>query len=192
MCTDPSSKPQFIGFPPVSSAEDSALVTHLTKLINTVYTIAEKGIFYDTYARTDAEEVRGLLRAEGLALASTCLTAPFSKPASIIGCIRVVRPASNVGGFGTLVAAPEARGSGVGRQLVDFAEAYCRSQGATQMQLELLVPTDVVNHFKAWIQAWYEKLGYRIIRIEDFGKTYPKLAPHVCAPVEYRIFQKTL
>lgn len=154
------SSPYYIGFPPTSSAEDYALFKHVTDLINTICTIAERGIFHESYARTHAEEVRDLLRAKQLALASTSCT--FSPPSDVIGCVYVVQLSVNLDDFGTLVTAPKARRSGLRRQLIDFAEAYCRSQETTQMQLELVVPTTFVSESKAWLRVWYEKLGYKI------------------------------
>jgi GNAT superfamily N-acetyltransferase len=171
-------------------------VAQLTKLINDVYVVAETGIFNDAYQRTYADEVRNQLRERQLALAtlndSASGTDTSSSAAGLVGCIRVVKLSAAEGELGTLVAAPETRGSGLGKRLVDFAEDEARSWGATVMQLELLVPTTFRHEVKSWLQPWYERLGYKLVRAEDFALSYPKLAPLTITQVEYRVFLKDL
>ena len=63
-----------------------------------------------------------------------------------------------------LVAAPEQRGTGVGRALVDFAERHSRERGLRAIQLELLVPRAWRHPSKEFLKAWYGRSGYRLIR----------------------------
>jgi hypothetical protein len=60
------------------------------------------------------------------------------------------------------------------------------------MQLELLVPTTFEHAFKSRMQAWYQRRGYRVVKLGSFDQEYPALAVHLVGPVEYRIFHKDL
>lgn len=181
-----------IAIPPASAAEDEQLIAHLCRIINEVYTVAEDGIFTPEYRRTNPAELKTFLLAQKLAIASRSATSPLSPPTNVVGCVRISRATDTMGNFGTLVAVPESRGTGLGRQLVDFAEDYCRGWGATVMQLELLVPMTFQHKLKVWVQAWYERLGYKVVRLEDFAHDYPALAPMLLDETEYRIFEKKL
>ena len=82
------------------------------------------------------------------------------------------------------------KGNGLGRQLVVFAENECCRRGCKTMQLELLVPTGFQHSGKARMQAWYLRLGYKIVKLGDFYEEYPDLAGILAGPTEYRIFEK--
>lgn len=191
-----------IAIPPASSADDEPLIAHLVSIINSVYTIAEAGIFTPEYRRTNSSEVRSFLQSQKLALASTSTASPLSPPTNIVGCIRVSKLTRSEGGndtlpetlgnFGTLITTPSARGSGLGRQLILFAEDWARGWGARTMQMELLVPMTFKHELKIWVQGWYERMGYRVVRLEDFGESYPGLKPLLVGETEYRVFEKGL
>jgi ribosomal protein S18 acetylase RimI-like enzyme len=183
-------------------------VARLTSLINTVYTAAEQGLFAPTYQRTSEDEIRQFLRKRELALAYR-RTLPFladtnpqipivptpeaAAADSLVGCIRIVDLSPTHGDFGMLALDPAARGAGAGRALVRFAEERCRAGlGKTVMQCELLVSRVFEHPFKARNQAWYERMGYRVVRAESFGKEHPHLAPHLITETELRVFEKAL
>src|SRR5215813_15488505 len=66
--------------------------------------------------------------------------------------------------FRSLVADPAHRGTGVGRELVRFAERRSREQGLATMQLEVLVPRQWSHPSKEFLKAWYTRIGYRPVR----------------------------
>lgn len=187
-----------------SLAQNNSLVAQLVELINTVYTVAEEGIFDDVYRRTTSSELRHLIEASELALAWIPTTSPSSSSASsggsyddpsskIIGCARVQSLSPTHGVFGMLVCDPAHRGSGAGKKLVEFAEEHCRTGlGKSIMQCELLVSTEFNHPFKARMHAWYERMGYRVVRIGDFGAEYPHLAPCLVTKTEFRVYEKPL
>jgi GNAT superfamily N-acetyltransferase len=83
-------------------------------------------------------------------------------------------------------------GCGIGRELVRSAEELMRSRGVTTMQLELLVPKGWVHPEKNELQAWYMRLGYRVVRSAPFEQIAAHLAPQLAVPCEILIFQKSL
>jgi GNAT superfamily N-acetyltransferase len=188
MSDSPRTSPEAISisFPNVSSAEDADFVAALVAIVQVVYSEAEEGIFIPGYQRTTSTEVARLIRDGQLAVA---YLREGMKP---VGCIVVRLISPDRGNFGMLALDAAYRGGGVGRQLVLFAESYCRDKGCTVMQLELLVPTTFNHGFKERMQAWYMRMGYRLVQLAQFEQEYPALAPLLAGPAEYRIFEKAL
>jgi GNAT superfamily N-acetyltransferase len=91
-----------------------------------------------------------------------------------------------------LVAAPEQRGTGVGRALLDFAERHSRERGLRAMRLELLVPRGWSHPSKEFLDAWYRRSGYRAIRTDSIDDAYPHLAPLLATPCDLVIYEKPL
>ncbi|MDR7277805.1 GNAT family N-acetyltransferase [Catenuloplanes atrovinosus] len=169
---------------PADSAADAALVAEVTALVNEVYATGEKGIWRDEAARTDAAEIASFIRAGEIAVARL-------GPA-LVGAVRVRRLPGGEGEFGMLAAHPGHRGTGIGRDLVAFAEDWARGQGLAVMQLELLYPTEWEHPVKAFLRDWYTRSGYRIVHKADFAEAYPALAPKVATPCDFLVFHKAL
>ena len=94
--------------------------------------------------------------------------------------------------FGMLAAHPAQHGRGVGRALVRFAEDTSRADGAGTMRLELLVPREWTHPVKAFLAAWYARLGYRVVRTGSLDEDHPQLAPRLATPCDLQIFEKPL
>jgi GNAT superfamily N-acetyltransferase len=164
--------------------EDAELVERLTALINRVYAAAETGLWRDDAARTSATEVAGFIRAGQVALAS--------RDGRVLGSVRVHDIGDDVSEFGLLVAAPEERGTGVGRALLDFVERDGRQRGLRAVQLELLSPREWAHPSKEFLKDWYGRRGYRVIRTESPGVRYPGLAAMLATPCDLEIREKEL
>jgi GNAT superfamily N-acetyltransferase len=91
-----------------------------------------------------------------------------------------------------LAAAPEDRGIGVGRALVAFAEGQNREHGRRAMQLELLVPRTWRHPSKVFLDGWYRRIGYRVIRRTSVEELQPDLAPLLATPCEFAVYEKAL
>lgn len=166
------------------AADDRELVARLTDLINAVYAEAERGLWLDGSARTMAEEVTGLVRGGEIAVAR--------RDGELVGAIRLQDVADDVGEFGMLVADPELRNRGIGRELLDFAEARARDRGMRAMQLELLVPREWSHPSKEFLRDWYGRRGYRLVRTGHLDEAYPHLAPLLATPCDFEIHHKAL
>jgi ribosomal protein S18 acetylase RimI-like enzyme len=70
-----------------------------------------------------------------------------------------VRATGDTGYFGMLAVLRGAQGSGIGRALLDEAERHCREAGCTRMTLS-------TGEDRKDIIPWYQRLGYRITKIE--------------------------
>ena len=99
---------------PAAAAEDTALVNELAALVNSVYALAEEGLWAHGTPRTTPEGIAALIAAGQIAVARA--------DARIVGAVRIQRQDTGAGEFGMLVADPAHRGQGVGRELVRFAE----------------------------------------------------------------------
>jgi GNAT superfamily N-acetyltransferase len=167
-----------------ADSRDTRLVDHLTGLINDVYEIAESGLWRDGATRTTPSELAELIRAGQIAVAT--------RDGRVVGSVRVHHVADDTSEFGMLVAAPDQRGTGVGRALIDFAEQHNRERGRRAMQLELLLPREWQHPTKEFLKAWYGRLGYGLIRTTTIDDSYPHLAPLLATPCDFAIYEKPL
>jgi GNAT superfamily N-acetyltransferase len=167
-----------------AAADDPAVTATLADLINGVYQVAEKGLWLGDARRTTVAEVAGFIRAKQLVVAGL--------GEQIVGVVRVQRLDPETGEFGLLAAAPALHGSGIGRQLVGFAERHSRDGGCTTMQLELLVPREWTHPSKAFLAEWYGRLGYRVVRSGLIDEDFPHLAPLLATPCDFLIYHKDL
>ena len=169
---------------PVAAAQDTALVNELAALVNSVYALAEEGLWVNGTPRTTPERMAELIAAGHIAIAWA--------DARIVGAIQIQRLDTGEGEFGMLVVDPAHRGHGVGRELVRFAEHWSREQGLDTMQLEVLVPRQWSHPSKEFLTAWYARIGYRPVRTGPLEESYPELAPLLATPCDFVIYHKSL
>ncbi|HEX6521088.1 MAG TPA: GNAT family N-acetyltransferase [Streptosporangiaceae bacterium] len=189
---------------PAAAAEDPALVSALTDLINEVYAAAEDGLWTDGTTRTSAAEVAGIARAGEFAVAAgpgqfnTVAAGPGQSSAvavhsgQLLGCVRIRRLDGDVSEFGMLAVAPSHRGTGMGRELVRYAERICRDAGSRTMQLELLVPRYWQHPSKEFLARWYARIGYQVIRTGTTDEFYPELTPLLATPCDFVVYHKDI
>ena len=169
---------------PPSAADDHAAVSALAGLVNDVYEAAEKGLWQDGAARTSPEDIAGLVRAGEIAVAT--------RDGAVAGCVRVQRLGDGAGEFGLLAAARDRQGTGIGRELIRFAERRARDLGCAQMQLELLVPREWKHPSKEFLHEWYLRLGYAVTDTAPVETLEPGLAPLLATPCQFAIYRKPL
>ncbi|UZP38857.1 hypothetical protein NXS19_006673 [Fusarium pseudograminearum] len=155
-----------VKIPAADDASDKILIGRLADIVNTSYKIAETTAnFAVAYLVSNNEP---------------------------IGCVFVKLLTPTLGDFGMLALDTKYQGTGLGRQLAAFAEDECRRQGCTTMQLEILVPSTFHHEGKARLLGWYTRMGYKLVKLGDFGEDYPDLFKLLAGPTEYRVFEKTL
>jgi len=169
---------------PTAAAMDAALVDELAGLVNRVYADAEAGLWADDAPRTTAPEMADLIAAGQIAVARA--------EQEIVGAVRIQRLDTGKGELGMLVADPDHRGTGVGRELVRFAERWSHEQGLDTMQLEVLVPRHWTHPSKEFLKAWYTRTGYRPVRTGQLEESYPELAPLLATQCDFVIYRKDL
>ncbi|KAJ9144103.1 hypothetical protein NKR23_g6222 [Pleurostoma richardsiae] len=200
--TDATSNAPFrVGFPAsaAAAADDADLVKHLTLVVNAVYAEDERAIWEPAtaFVRTNEEQVAQYLRDGELALAwrtedGEPASASVPGASRVMGCMRLHRMDSRTYQIGMLVSDPRFRGAGVGRELMRFAEAHAKENGAEVAQVELLVPQHFVHPFKVRLEAWYTRLGYELTGTGDFAVTYPQLVSILSGPTTFKIMEKPL
>jgi GNAT superfamily N-acetyltransferase len=173
-----------VGIAPAAAAKDPALVHELVGLVNRVYAVAEEGLWADGAPRTTPAEMAELIAAGQIAVARA--------GERIVGAVRLRRLDTGEGEFGMLVADSAHRGTGVGRELVRFAERWSREQSLDTTQLEVLVPRRWAHPSKEFLKAWYTRAGYRPVRTGQFEESYPELAPLLVTPCDFVIYHKNL
>jgi GNAT superfamily N-acetyltransferase len=165
-------------------ADDFDLISAVTALINEVYEVAEEGLWATGTTRTSRQEVASLTHAGEITVARL--------HEELVGCVRIQQLAAGICEFGMLAAAPKRRGTGIGRELVRFAEQYGRDAGLDVMQLELLVPREWSHPAKEFLAAWYGRIGYQVVRTGSIDESYPELAPSLATPCDFVIYHKSL
>ena len=67
-----------------------------------------------------------------------------------------------------------------------------RARGFTTAQLELLVPREWVHPEKDRLRAWYERLGYTIVRSAPFEEIGVHAVTDLATPCMFLVFTKPL
>ena len=169
---------------PAAASDRQGLMARVTALTNEVYAVAERGLWLDGATRTTVGDVARLTRDGELVVARL--------GDEVVGSVRVRRVDADTGEFGMLAADPAHRGIGVGRELVRFAERTSREDGLRTMRLELLVPKGWTHPTKAFLAAWYTRLGYRVVHTGRLDDDYPTLAPLLATPCDLLTYDKPL
>jgi ribosomal protein S18 acetylase RimI-like enzyme len=169
---------------PAGAADDEALVADVVRVINRAYADGEQGLWVEGGARiTPVEVAEAIRRGEIVA---------GRRDGAIVGCASVRMLDATTADLGLISVDPEYQGGGLGREVVRAAEELMRSRGVATAQLELLVPTGWVHPWKTRLRAWYERLGYRVVRTAEFDEVAPQLRPQLATPCEFLVFTKPL
>lgn len=179
-----TTEPLDIAVLPPAVADDGALTAELTDLINGVYAIAEAGLWVEGASRTTAERVTELVRCGQIAVARVA--------GQIVGCVRVQLLGGGVGEFGMLAVIPSSRGTGIGRELVRFAEHAAKRERCDVMQLEVLVPRGWSHPSKEFLTDWYTRSGYALARVGAIEESHPELAPLLATPCDCMVYRRPL
>ncbi len=83
------------------------------------------------------------------------LVAPAEQYAPIVACVWLEPLATGAWYLGSLTVDPALQNSGLGRELLERAEAWAKERGATGIQMT------VVN-IRDTLIAWYERRGYTL------------------------------
>ncbi|GIX20362.1 MAG: N-acetyltransferase [Erythrobacter sp.] len=83
--------------------------------------------------------------------AVTILTARDGE--ALIGCVAVTRKDAALGYLGMLCVRPDLQSAGLGRRLLDAAEAHARALGLAAMEMTVI-------DSRTSLIAWYERRGY--------------------------------
>lgn len=157
-------------------------MAELCELVNGTYAIGEAGLWRDDAPRMTIAGLAEMVRAGEIAV--------VRRRGVVAGCVRVRVREGDVGELGLLAVSPDAQGAGVGRELVDFAEATNRARGVATLGLELLVPRDGAHPAKERLDAWYRRLGYRPVARVDFADAYPEPSRSLARPCDLVTYRK--
>ena len=166
-----------------AAGKDAALIARLAALINGVYAASENGLWRDAATRTTPAEVAHFIEHGEMAVATV--------GGELAGAVRVQALSDVRAEFGLLASDPDYRGIGVGRRL-GFAERHSQERGRRKMQLELLVPRTGRHPDKVFLDDWYRRIGYRVVRRTSVEDLQPELAPLLATPCEFVVYEKPL
>ncbi|MCC3859617.1 GNAT family N-acetyltransferase [Pseudemcibacter aquimaris] len=142
-------------------------IRSLVNLINEVYASVEGDMWKpDNSGRTYDAEVEKFVKNGEIFIARI--------DDEIVGSVRIEHIDDQTLAFGMLVADPDRRSEGIGRELVATCENHARENGYTNMQLELLTPRHWENPSKEFLKEWYGRIGY----IPTKSRPFEEISPH--------------
>jgi GNAT superfamily N-acetyltransferase len=121
----------------------------ITGLVNRAYVVER---FFIDGDRTTLQEVSGMM-ARGLFLVGEIDGTPVA--------VVYVEVRGGRGYFGLLSVEPSRQGQGLGRLLVDEAEAYCRAAGCQAMDIHVV-------DLRSELPPFYRRLGYNEVGSQPF------------------------
>ncbi len=131
--------------------------------------------------RTDPEELAEIIADPAQAILSAW------REGVLVGCVQIADRGQGVGYFGLLSVSPTLQAAGLGRRLVDAAEAELAHRfGAGRVRLTAFPQRQTLC-------AWYERLGYR-----DTGRTLPfdygnpRLGLPLCDGLHFIVMEKEI
>jgi len=143
----------------------------IAKIVNRAYRVED---FFKNGDRTNTREIAGLLERDIFLVAE-------DSGGEVAGTVYVAVKDGR-GYFGMLSVLPEHQGRGLGRRLVEAAEARCAGAGCAEMDLW------VVN-LRDELPPWYRKLGYA----ESGRAPWPVEALHeLSRPAHFVVMTKQL
>jgi len=141
-----------LSHPPVRLATTSDAPA-LTRLINSAYRVEAFFIIGDRITQPEV-----LTRIEGDHSDFLVVDAPTA--GGLNGAVYVERRADQ-GYFGLLSVDPDVQGTGLGRLLVEAAEAHCRAAGCRALEI------DIVN-LRTELPSFYSKFGFTPVGVTPF------------------------
>lgn len=160
------------------------LSNEIANLINQVYAVAEVDFWKEGHLRTNPDQILKLVNQGKI------MTAIMD--GKLVGVVQVRIFDDNIGWFGMLATDEAYRGKGIGRGLLNHAEAFVKDHGCTTMQCEVLVPATGQIEDKVVLSDWYTRSGYRHISSGNFEKLYPKAVPDLKMECKLDLFLKEL
>lgn len=168
---------------PADRASDAQLVATIHDLVNTAYSTTERGLWVRDIPRVTPEDV-----AEAISNGRTAIALQDGR---LAGTVRTRLLDASTGWLGVLAVDLDAAGSGLGRQLVTFAEQRSAALGASTMRLEMLMPA--LNHpHTGRLADWYGRLGYREVERRSLADFDPGAMSYWVAPCGVAVMHKPL
>ncbi len=147
---------------------------------------AEGDLFGPTFQRTSIAELEALIaESHFVVLESAAPDAAAGR--DIQGCMYLKKSDASTASFGMLAVAHRARSLGHARRLLDFAATWARANACNALQLSLLSPRDEPHAHKAFLEAWYRRSGFEMVKEMEFSWTQPMAK--VC---QFRLFSMPL
>eukprot|EP01006_Ploeotia_vitrea_P055863 TRINITY_DN68040_c4_g1_i8.p1 TRINITY_DN68040_c4_g1~~TRINITY_DN68040_c4_g1_i8.p1 ORF type:complete len:182 (-),score=11.90 TRINITY_DN68040_c4_g1_i8:188-733(-) len=171
-----------LSFPSLSDVNDAEL-EKIKSICDTVYQQTEGDMFKTVppYERILLPDLKSLVEAQNLVIAYQ-----NKEP---VGCVRITTDPEDAtkGLIGLLAVDPAKQGVGIGRELMDLAEATIKKRGQTSSVVHLLYPIGRTHAFKDHLESWYTKMGF--VYSHSTQKYNP---PFVNCACEMKVYVKPL
>ncbi|KAM0696514.1 hypothetical protein Q7P36_003762 [Cladosporium allicinum] len=197
-----------IRLPTPTETHNPLFLHHTTSLINAAYSAPSTTLLKPHNPRTNTTEVQTWLESGNFYLAftlppnndnTTSHSPPQQEDPVPVGTIRLTPLSPEISEIGILTVDPDFRSSGLGRELIAFAEGLAVGDGVGRVRIEVPAPrTDaqgqvvVSSAKKKYLRAWYEGLGYEFVGKRTLGESVPGLVRAFEEEVEILVLEKGL
>ena len=200
-----------IRLPTPNETHNPLFLHHTTAIINTAYSAPATTLLKPHNPRTNTTEVQTWLESGNFYLAfpappNNDNTTSHSPPQQVdpvpVGTIRLTPLTPQISEIGILTVDPDFRSSGLGRELIAFAEGLAVKDGVGRVRIEVPAPRTnaqglaVVSSGKKkkrkYLRAWYEGLGYEFVGKRTLGESVPGLVQAFEEEVEILVLEKGL
>ncbi len=168
----------------IAGKNDGFKAQLIADIVNEVYQKSEGNIWVNEHRRTSKGQLINAIRSKEIILAL--------KDDEFYGCIHLEKISDDAFRFKMLVANPNNKRVGVGSKLVSFAENEAKRQGASVMQLELLVPTEFEHEDKVFLTNWYTRIGYKYIDEHDVDYVHNGISKFLKTGCVAKVYEKRL
>ena len=172
-----------VAFVDRSATADTALVETIVDLMNRAYATAEKALWNREVGRTTIDETTAWIGDGQVAVARS--------GGRVVGAVCIQMHEVGIGWFGALSVDPDVQGRGVASSLLRFVEDHLRASGATEIEIEVLVPVDPEPH-SSRLLSWYGSAGYvetHRRRLADFD---PRAVEDALLDIDVSVMRKQL
>ena len=169
---------------PSTMVKDTAAVTSVTDLINSVFAISEAGLLKQNATRTTYLEVQQFISIEQI------LAVWHGN--NLIGVVRYSLLDNKKAQFGMLAVSNSYQGKGLGKHLVKLSEQLASKDGRNIMEIEVLRAVSQNEPSKEFLRIWYEGLGYHLVGSKSVDAHYPQYLPLLAKQCVLDIYQKAI
>ena len=160
-------------------------VPDIVRLLNSAYRGESSRLGWTTEAdliggnvRTNEEDVSSVMNKPG-----SVFLLLITSPQSVVGCVNLQRLDDSVY-LGMFAVAPASQGGGLGRKLMDEAEAWALSNGRSKLRMWVI-------SVRSELIGWYERMGFRDTGERKEFKEDGISGPHL-RPLDFMVLEKEI
>ncbi|MEX1001407.1 MAG: GNAT family N-acetyltransferase [Crocinitomicaceae bacterium] len=156
----------------------------LYEIITVAYAETEKTLWGKGYVRLTEDELRQFIEQDEVYIALL--------KGKIVGGVRMFQLTDSIWSFSLLGADFEMKGLGIGRALIHHVEQETAQRNGKQIRIEVLRPENQTIASKEILKNWYQRQGYKIVKVIPLQELYPEKEKLLKVPAVFDCYEKML